>query len=1043
MRKFLFSLLALLAIGGGGTAWAQVELDQWAPTFNGNEALKVSTTCATSFQVATSAADNEHWYIITQNRGGETPMYDPENGAKLRRAATGITTASLNGATLSSNEKYLVRFISAGESLYNIQFANGNFITSSLTSSTTEAGRYAFYNTVAGTEFFGWNLNSDSGDRVDNNGAGYDLSFWDSGKNTATSGNNVWTIYPVELTDPNKFVDVTYVLMYNNNEIERTTVTSTVDDEVSLPASNKRNYCTYSYYSDESYNNSISTITPTVTTVYVKVDLATSLPFEFSTDYENAIWYTMTLRDGKKAVSKGETEPYALTSGVSNVTQIENDIYHWSFYGNPYYISIYNRSTGANSTLSIADGNAVMREGTYTWTLSLNNDGFTLKETGTATNYINDNNSTLKFWNYSAAATDEGSTFRVLNVDSYLDLAIEEAMALIDNEGVPGYPNSSALNTLQEAIQQAQSQADKRQASLDVYEAISAATTPENINYTPQTNKYYTLKSIDPAYTGGTRGAMVYDPAHETDVDTENGDAEYLWFSRELNPTDPNHLWGFIKHEGQYYMYNVGKKQFAALGYGTYTKEKGGPTWIFSNTPAYITLDDGMGDEIAAPKVRVRATDAVSGQTYTMSVSPNYVGPIITYDAVGDGGVPMLFGETTYEYDENITAEIMALIESVEPYREALQATIDGTDNIAFGTGLGQYSENEAYTTALEAAKTEVANEKATKQSLADARTTLENAITNLSLNMPQAGTFLRIQGGVSNKYIAAGNANNDNKTYNMSDNQDATTIFYYADGKLLNFGSGLYNGMTASSWSWAFENEASIVTFGDGGTNGGYTINSTDSYFRDCGDETTPAARKTNSPTTRSNDWKLEYVTELPLTLNEVDGKYYATLNLPVGVTITGAEAYAPTLNENYFMCENALDEVPAETPVILIGESAIATANIATTTTSVESIILSGTIGKEARGERNVYVLSANEGKLGFYKYEGENIPGFKAYYTTKATEANGFVLSFDDDITAVEAVEAATTNTATYYDLQGRRVAAPQKGQLYIVNGKKVLY
>ncbi|MCH5179316.1 MAG: hypothetical protein J1F13_06515, partial [Prevotellaceae bacterium] len=104
--------------------------------------------------------------------------------------------------------------------------------------------------------------------------------------------------------------------------------------------------------------------------------------------------------------------------------------------------------------------------------------------------------------------------------------------------------------------------------------------------------------------------------------------------------------------------------------------------------------------------------------------------------------------------------------------------------------------------------------------------------------------------------------------------------------------------------------------------------------------------------------------------------------------------------------MCEDALDEVHANTPVILIGESETATATIATTTPSVESI-LSGTIAKEARGERNVYVLSANKGKLGFYKYVGDNIPGFKAYYTTEATdtEANGFVLSFDDDITAVE--------------------------------------
>jgi len=47
----------------------------------------------------------------------------------------------------------------------------------------------------------------------------------------------------------------------------------------------------------------------------------------------------------------------------------------------------------------------------------------------------------------------------------------------------------------------------------------------------------------------------------------------------------------------------------------------------------------------------------------------------------------------------------------------------------------------------------------------------------------------------------------------------------------------------------------------------------------------------------------------------------------------------------------------------------------------------------------------------------------------------------LSFDDETTGIATVENASVLNENYYNLNGQRIVAPQKG-LYIVNGKKVV-
>ena len=173
-----------------------------------------------TFSAISSASDNDHWYLITQNRingnestyGEDTPIYNVGTGRNIQRASISATPTTLNGASVELHAQYLVRFINAGEGVYNIQFGDGDYVkapASTPENSTTivstavrsEGDSYAFYNTVPSGTTFGWNLGNNTGKIVDNNGRGSNIVFWGSGAVSAESGNNVWYIYPVNFTD--------------------------------------------------------------------------------------------------------------------------------------------------------------------------------------------------------------------------------------------------------------------------------------------------------------------------------------------------------------------------------------------------------------------------------------------------------------------------------------------------------------------------------------------------------------------------------------------------------------------------------------------------------------------------------------------------------------------------------------------------------------------------------------------------------------------------------------------------------------------------
>ena len=90
---------------------------------------------------------------------------------------------------------------------------------------------------------------------------------------------------------------------------------------------------------------------------------------------------------------------------------------------------------------------------------------------------------------------------------------------------------------------------------------------------------------------------------------------------------------------------------------------------------------------------------------------------------------------------------------------------------------------------------------------------------------------------------------------------------------------------------------------------------------------------------------------------------------------------------------------------------------------------------------GNENILFLGADN-TLYYPAEDSGDMRGFRAYFVvTGAAQGAKAVMSFDDSLTGVKAIEGESGQDSRAYDLQGRMVSNPTKG-VYIVNGKKVV-
>ncbi|MBQ0164842.1 MAG: zinc ribbon domain-containing protein [Bacteroidales bacterium] len=373
-----------------------------------------------------------------------------------------------------------------------------------------------------------------------------------------------------------------------------------------------------------------------------------------------------------------------------------------------------------------------------------------------------------------------------------------------------------------------------------------------------------------------------------------------------------------------------------------------------------------------------------------------------------------------------------------------LEAAITTANSYPVGHGLGQYSwieEGADYTDDWDSTISSYEQILEAREGDADyvdfLIDLLNTAISNLQLNMPKAGTFLRVKGAASGNYIAGDNSISNGRAA-MTAEKDASSILYYTENnELIGYQSGLgfINTHSRAAVGNTFEHHSFSAS--NYGNKGAYTILSNYGGSKVLYDGSTDINR--NSAANSVNcAWYLEEVTELPVTITTAG---YATLYAPVDLTVpTGVEAYSITEAKDEYLTPSELATIPANTGVVL--KAAAGTYNFAIAETAGSGTsLLDGTCATIASAEADGnYVFSIVGGNPGFYKFAGTELKGFKAYYKPAVAHINGFSIDFGGQIVGVSTVMSAT-NLKAGYDIQGRRINKMQKG-INILNGQKII-
>ena len=166
-----------------------------------------------------------------------------------------------------------------------------------------------------------------------------------------------------------------------------------------------------------------------------------------------------------------------------------------------------------------------------------------------------------------------------------------------------------------------------------------------------------------------------------------------------------------------------------------------------------------------------------------------------------------------------------------------------------------------------------------------------------------------------------------------------------------------------------------------------------------------------------------------------------------------TSIKAYKVKVESKGVATLYEVDNVPANTPVLLYKEGG-ATEDIPTTIGAApvsENDLVAGTGAEIATTEGDytnmiLWTDGTSSNPIGFYFANDQTVAANRAYLhilTTFAPDnaASRMVIVFADETSGINTVQGAGVKADGYYDLQGRRVAQPNKG-LYIVNGKKVV-
>lgn len=852
-------------------------------------------------------------------------------------------------------------------------------------------------------------------------------------------------------------------------------------ETLTLPSDLTRPFCTYEYYTDAACTQTITSFPSDYSgsgteTIYAKYTF--SAPFTVSETFNTATWYYAKIRTNKYVVY-GDEAPYACTT-----TKEDGKKGMWAFMGNPYDgIQIVNRYAGSGYYLEATTTQPSMTTTATNWTIGKNGDNFTFSASGVG--YMNEAGSAgyLKYWNSSYGATDDGSTWRVEAAPSDAEALVnlcanyEIASANLDK---PGFPTTEAYNTFRSTIEGF--------TSLEAWdEGINAALTEVRTSTVYPNGTYYIKNRNTGCYAFITDdGELV--PRIKIDNTVSHANNNYLWTvtsdksagtcsivsslysnvpfakgdnnyanitssNRTVITTLSTELFSSNNGTTGAFYLNGAHNNNTYTGNGEGTGNSHVVNWAYQDSPGsqwiFEPVDLGTAYTVTVEGLNDGGEDAVTlsdGTIVNLGTGTVYLSETPTTSNITQSDI------TGYSIlDGSIVVDGTTVTVTYSPSYDVLIANYWSDNSIADKlANAGQYgypaTDNE-YTVYLNGVATAIAggSYEGNATNYNNLKTWYAGFLAAEDVVVPATG-FYRIK-GYSGNYITS---NSSNSNASMNGTANANNIVYYsADKNLIFFGSGY--GLYQTSIVAPVGSTLSTYTFLKGAQFGKLYVqaNANGNLGRYCYDNTSSGTKldRNGSPVTSGSyqtDWTVEEVASLPVTISSVG---FATLYSPVALSIPeNVTAYVGTTNNNVINLTAIDDIIPANTGVILEGEAGTYDFAIATTDGTATSEI-TGTVAAQlaANVSGTKFVLANGNNGVGFYKYNGTNLGGFRAYLVDGANSSSGFTFNFvnDDDPTAVESAVKETVANGQYYDLQGRKVATPQKGQIYIVNGKKVLY
>lgn len=438
----------------------------------------------------------------------------------------------------------------------------------------------------------------------------------------------------------------------------------------------------------------------------------------------------------------------------------------------------------------------------------------------------------------------------------------------------------------------------------------------------------------------------------------------------------------------------------------------------------------------------------VSGElTFEPSPSPNAVIEIINPNGASDTEVTL---------NAKKMRETLALF-------QANRVGTGHSPNGFFGAGVGQYPvptvadfDYATYNLFLEG-HADIGNSTAASEM--EKMQTVKDA---LKLNLPKSGTFVVITTKSQFEDAVRANAKTfrtkvdidaaagpslpakylkaSAEGYTFTENKSEAAVFYFDGQHLTGIDNGF--GLGTPSYTQTENDQKAVIAQGklektlDAG-----------SYSLKVGDKFVKLDRTNGlSLSTSESDSHLFLEEATKFTLN-TDELGYISFFAPTAVKVpAGVEVYSGKINtQNSVITFNKVNtqQIPANTAVLLrkgTGKGSFEVEKIASTTSTIGNNSLKGYTVSSSDHLSNAYGLTIEGGKLVF-KPLIQGVRAFRAviYSNTAAGAPAYYPTAF-----APEGIHGVTVdeNQAEVFDLAGRRVEAPVKGQVYVKNGKKFI-